>query len=112
MPVQRATGTAADDEIFVLNLLRFKADGGREEFDKYGRVVRPMIAERGGGPVLMLSGELPLVSDETWEDLILVRYPNLAALQEMVSTQTWQAANEDRERGVDLTWAFPTQAGN
>ena len=68
-----------------------------------------MIAELGGGPVIMLTAELPLVADETWEDLILVRYPRLTALQEMVSSDAWQAANEDRLRGVDLTWAFPTK---
>ncbi len=22
---------------------------------------------------------------------------------------TWQKANEDRQRGLDLTWAFPTR---
>jgi uncharacterized protein (DUF1330 family) len=107
--VEGASGTAADDEIFVLNLLRYKANGGREEFGKYGQVVRPLIAELGGGPVLMLTAELPLVADEVWEDLILVRYPKLTALQEMVSSDVWQSANEDRLRGIDLTWSLPTK---
>jgi uncharacterized protein (DUF1330 family) len=110
-PIQLGTGDAATDEIFVLNLLRFKKPGGRTAFESYGEVVRPMIAQRGGGPVLNLEGELPLVSDESWEQLILVRYPAISTLQEMVSTPNWQAANEDRQRGLDLTWAFPTRPG-
>jgi hypothetical protein len=28
----------------------------------------------------------------------------------MVASDTWQQANEDRQRGLDLTWAFPTRA--
>ena len=50
-----------------------------------------------------------MVSDEIWEDLYLVRYPKLESLLEMVGTETWARANEDRERGLDLTWAFPTR---
>ncbi len=101
--------TQGGEEIFVLNLMRFKPDGGRDEYHKYGRVVQPMIAELGGAPVVMLDAEVPLVSDEIWQDLYLVRYPTLDALQQMVASDVWQTANIDRERGVDLTWAFPTR---
>ncbi|MFQ5745538.1 MAG: hypothetical protein ACE5HV_18460, partial [Acidobacteriota bacterium] len=76
---------------------------------KYGEVVLPMVHERGGSRVLRLEAQLPLVSDETWDELYLVRYPTLEALREMVSTEAWQTANADRQRGLDLTWAFPTR---
>lgn len=98
-----------NDEIFGFNLLRFKADGGRQEYQKYARAVLPMIRERGANPALVLQAQLPLVSEETWEDLYLVRYPSLEALDEMVASEPWQKANEDRQRGLDLTWAFPTR---
>ena len=101
--------TDGSDEIFVLNLLRFKPEG-RAEYQKYGQVVMQMIQQRGGSPVLVLDAELPLVSEESWEDLYLVRYPDIASLMEMVASDTWQQANEDRQRGLDLTWAFPTRA--
>jgi uncharacterized protein (DUF1330 family) len=100
--------TDGSDEIFVLNLLRFKPEG-KAEYQKYAQVVGPMIAERGGRPALVLDAELPLVSEESWEDLYLVRYPDVGSLMEMVATDTWQQANEDRQRGIDLTWAFPTR---
>lgn len=98
-----------DDEIFVFNLLRFKTDGGRQEYQKYGQVVQPMIRELGGSPALVLQAQLPLVSEETWEDLYLVRYPSAESLRDMVTSKEWQKANEDRQRGLDLTWAFPTR---
>jgi uncharacterized protein (DUF1330 family) len=107
-PLEAVTARSAD-EIFVLNLMRFKPGGGREEYQKYGDVVLPMVLERGGAPVLRLDAEMPLVSEETWEDLYLVRYPELGSLQSMVATEAWQTANQDRERGLDLTWAFPTR---
>ncbi len=108
-PIARAGAAKADDEIFVLNLLSFKPDGGRGEYRKYAEAVRPMITQRSGAPVLILDGELPLVSDQTWGVMYLVRYPSIAALEEMVASSAWQTANEDRQRGLDLTWAVPTQ---
>lgn len=97
------------DEIFVLNLLRFRSGGGRESYLKYSEAVTPLIQERGGRPALILEAQLPLVSDETWQDLYLVRYPNIESLSDMVGTETWRKANEHRHRGLDLTWAFPTR---
>jgi uncharacterized protein (DUF1330 family) len=108
-PPLEAVRPRSAEEIFVLNLMRFKPEGGREEYQKYGDVVLPMILERGGAPVLKLDAQLPLVSDEIWEDLYFVRYPELGTLQTMVATDAWQSANEDRLRGLDLTWAFPTR---
>ena len=108
-PPLDAVTADGDDEIFVCNLLRFRPDGGREEYQRYGQVVAPMIRELGGRPALVLEAQLPLVSDETWEDLYLVRYPSLESLREMVAGRKWQKANEDRQRGLDLTWAFPTR---
>ena len=107
-PLEVVTGDG-DDEIFVFNLLRFKPDGGREEYQKYGQVVMPMIRELGGHPALVLEAQLPLVSEETWEDLYLVRYPSLQSVRDMTASKAWQQANEDRQRGLDLTWAFPTR---
>jgi uncharacterized protein (DUF1330 family) len=104
-PVQAADS----DEIFVLNLLRFKLDGGREDYTKYGRVAGKLIQERRGGPVMVLHPELPLIGDETWDELILVRYPSLQLLMGMIETDTWKTANVDRERGLDKTVAFPTR---
>lgn len=101
--------TQGSDKIFMFNLLRFNPDGGREDYEKYSEVVMPMLHERGAERELYLDAQLPLVSDNTWEEIYLVRYPTTDVLQEIVATEAWQAANKDRERGLDLTWAFPTR---
>lgn len=104
-PVKLAGG----DEVFIVNLLRFKGEAGKAEYLKYGRVVGPIIRDLGGGPVLEGDGELPVVGDETWDHFVLVRYSEIAKLQTMVQSPAWQEANEDRMRGLDATVAFPMQ---
>jgi len=109
MPPLNPVSVTDDEEIFVPNLLRFKP-GGRAEYQKYGQVSGALMRERGASLTFALQGELPLVSDETWETLLLVYYPTLASLIDMNSQAAWQKANrEHRQRGLDLTWAFPTR---
>jgi len=108
-PPLNTVSVTDDKEIFVPNLLRFKP-GGRAEYQKYGQVSGALMRERNAWLTFALQGELPLVSDETWEILLLVRYPTLEALIDMNSQDSWQKANrEHRQVGLDLTWAFPTR---
>ena len=100
---------ADENEIFVINLLRFRGPDGLADYVRYSKVVGPEIGQRGGGPVLLLEGELPLVSDGFWHDIVLVRYPELESLTSMVASKKWQAANEHRQRGLHETIAFPTR---
>ena len=108
-PPLKTVSVANDEEIFVLNLLRYKP-GGRAKYAKYGTVSGQLRRERASRLELALQAEQPLVSDETWENLFLVSYTSLDSLMEMVATDAWQKANrEHRQRGVDLTWAYPTR---
>jgi hypothetical protein len=121
-------------EVFVINLMRFKPNGGRESYAKYGEVTSKLMPEAHGGPVMVLTGEVSLVGGghhggKAWEECYLVRYASLQDLLEMNQRPEWKEANEkyrlgDRKTGVaeeseggegtgggvELTWAFPTRA--
>jgi uncharacterized protein (DUF1330 family) len=98
------------DEIAVVNLLRYNDDGGKEEYQTYGKTAGSMIRELGGEVLLHLTGEQAMVSDGTWDHFILVRYPTLDALRRMTSTPRWQAADRDhRQKSLAKTIAMPTR---
>ncbi len=99
-----------DDEIYVVNLLQFKQDGGAAEYGKYGNVAGKLIAERGGSIALLLDAEQAMVSDDDWERLVLVRYPSLQTLMEMTSTPSWREADSThRQTGLQNTIAIPSK---
>lgn len=101
------------DEVFVANLLSFRGDAGRAEYLKYGQVATRLISDLGGEVVLFLEAEHPLVSDNEWENFVLVRYPSVESLQEMVAGDEWQKAHKNhREPGLAGTIALPTHAGS
>ena len=100
----------SEDEVFVVNLLRYNGDEGRASFFRYGEVASRLIQSLGGKVEMSLVADQAMVSDDEWEHFVLVRYPSLDALRSMLASDEWQAANTaHREPGMAGTIAFPTQ---
>jgi uncharacterized protein (DUF1330 family) len=70
----------------MLNLLAFKADGGRERYLEYGDAALPLL-EKAGGRVLFQGEASPVaLGAESWDLVLLVEYPTRGAFLEMVSS--------------------------
>ncbi|WLS03504.1 DUF1330 domain-containing protein [Shinella oryzae] len=71
--------------IVMLNLLRFREDGGRERYAEYLAVATPIVA-RFGAEIVYVGNGLPALSAEpgqAWDAVALVRYPNRRAFAAM-----------------------------
>jgi uncharacterized protein (DUF1330 family) len=71
--------------IVMLNLLRFREDGGRERYTEYLAVAAPIVA-RFGAEIIYVGNGLPALSAEpgqAWDAIALVRYPNRRAFAAM-----------------------------
>lgn len=71
--------------VVMLNLLRFREDGGRERYSEYLAVATPIVA-RFGAEIVYVGNGLPALSAEpgqAWDAVALVRYPNRRAFADM-----------------------------
>lgn len=71
--------------IVMLNLLRFREDGGRERYAEYLAVATPIVA-RFRAEIVYVGNGLPALSAEpgqAWDAVALVRYPNRRAFADM-----------------------------
>ena len=78
--------------VVMLNLLRF-TEGGRESYDQYAKALSETFLPRYGGEVLYAGdGSTPLVADpgQSWDAVLLVRYPSRAAFSAMVADPEYQ----------------------
>ena len=91
--------------VAMLNLLRFKPDGGRERYAEYAKAFRP-FAEKYGAEVIYL-GELgtAVVAPDAhdWDAVLVVRYPSRQAFSDMVADPGYQ-------RGTHLRSGALTEA--
>ena len=94
----------ADAPVVVINLLQFRADGGRESYLRYTREVAPHLQRMGGAvryagaapSVVIGDGEKPW-----WDAIIVVEYPSPAAFLDMVSDEEYLKVHEHRAAGLD-----------
>ncbi|TIV90263.1 MAG: DUF1330 domain-containing protein [Mesorhizobium sp.] len=71
--------------IVMLNLLRFREDGGRERYADYLAVATPIVARFGAEIVYVGNGLTALSAEpgQAWDGVALVRYPNRQAFADL-----------------------------
>lgn len=103
----------ADEPVVMINLLRFKADGGLERYAQYGRDVTPHL-ERVGATVLYAGGAPAVVIGEGerpwWDAILVVQYPSPQAFIDMVTTQEYAKIHENRAAGLQRGDLIATSA--
>jgi uncharacterized protein (DUF1330 family) len=89
--------------LFVLNL---NQHSDRAAYARYGRNTLPELLRRKAGPVFAADA-LPAVVGETshplhqpWDEVLLVRYPNRAAMLDMLRDPDYQRGLPHREQGL------------
>ncbi len=93
-----------DAPVVMINLLQFRADGGRESYLHYTREVAPHLQRVGAA--VRYAGALPSVvigdgEKPWWDAIIVVEYPSPAAFLDMVSNEEYHKVHEHRAAGLD-----------
>jgi uncharacterized protein (DUF1330 family) len=94
----------ADAPVVMINLLQFRADGGRESYLRYTQEVVPHLQRVGG--TVRYAGASPSVvigdgEKPGWDAIIVVEYPSPAAFLDMVSNEEYLKVHEYRAAGLD-----------
>jgi uncharacterized protein (DUF1330 family) len=79
--------------VVMLNLLRFKPDGGRESYAKYAAALQGTYLDKYGAEIVYAGhGSTALVADDgqAWDAVLLVRYPSRQHFSRMVADQEYQ----------------------
>ncbi|RNG31590.1 DUF1330 domain-containing protein [Streptomyces botrytidirepellens] len=97
--------------VVMLNLLRFRPDGGRESYGRYAEALGPAINARYGVQVEYLGdGGRALVAEDgqAWDMVLLVRYPNRQAFADMIRDPDYQAVSHLRSEALVESVLQPT----
>jgi uncharacterized protein (DUF1330 family) len=94
----------ADEPVVMINLLQFRADGGRENYLRYVQEAGAHL-QRVGGAVRYAGASPGQVIGEGekpwWDAIIVVEYPSPAAFLDMVTNEEYLKAHEYRAGGLD-----------
>lgn len=91
--IEELASSSETGPVVMINLLRFRPDGGAAAYAHYGDGAMPCLAKAGarllwqGRPDSVVIGE----DADMWDAVVLVEYPSRAAFLEMVSSADYQA---------------------
>ncbi|MDT5350241.1 MAG: hypothetical protein QOH91_3528 [Mycobacterium sp.] len=103
----------ADAPVVMVNLLKFKTEGGLESYLQYGRDVAPHLQRvgatvryAGAAPAYIIGdGERPW-----WDAILVVEYPTPQAFIDMVTTPEYAEVHEHRAAGLERGDLIATSA--
>lgn len=90
--------------VVMLNLLRFRPDGGRERYQQYARAVAGFLPQVGGEVIFHgQAAGAPLVADAAadWDQVLLVRYPSRQAFLQMLADPAYQEVTALRTEALE-----------
>lgn len=98
--------------VVMLNLLRFKPDGGRERYLEYGAAVTPLLEKAGARVVFLGEPALPLLGGGGWDSVLLVEYPTRQAFLDMIASAEYQAIGHLRTEALEHGELHPMSAAD
>ena len=94
----------ADEPVVMINLLKFRPDGGRESYTRYGQEVAPHL-QRVGGKIRYAGGApTQVIGDDEkpwWDAILMVEYPSPAAFIDMVTNEEYLKIHEFRANALE-----------
>jgi uncharacterized protein (DUF1330 family) len=89
--------------VVMLNLLRYKADGGREGYQRYVEAFEQHAGRFGAELVYVGDCQSILVAPEhwDWDAVLMVRYPSRQAFSDMVRDPEYQQVTHLRTEALD-----------
>jgi haloalkane dehalogenase len=89
-----------DSPIVMVNLLKFKPDGGQAEYAKYAAGVQPILEKLGAKILFSGKAEYCLIGQADWDMVALVQYPRKKTLLQMSVSPEYRAIHHHREAGL------------
>ena len=78
--------------IVMVNLLKFKPDGGAESYKKYYEATKQIMEGKGISRVVYRgNGLMPVIGEEEWDEIALYEYDSIEAFIEMNRNKEYQA---------------------
>ena len=99
----------ANDKPFVmLNLLKFKKDGGRKSYANYIKEASRFVEGVEGKLLLFSRPKELLTGTETWDLLMLVKYPSRKAFLAMANNPDYLKIHSFREEALENAVLYAT----
>jgi uncharacterized protein (DUF1330 family) len=94
--------------VVMLNLLKFKPEGGLASYGRYAQEVEKFMTEVGAKMIFLSKANELLIGQETWDAVMLVQYPSRKAFLKMTSNPEYLEIHKYREAALERSVLYAT----
>ena len=105
---EKLAANTNEEPFVMLNLLKFKSEGGREAYFRYIKESGPFVANVGATVLYFGKANEMLNGSETWDIVMLVQYPSRKAFLKMTSDSDYLKVHELREQALERAVLYAT----
>ncbi len=98
----------SESPVVMLNLLKFKADGGAAAYARYAKEADKFVAGVGGKMIYLGKAKELLNGDEKWDVVMLVQYPSRKAFLKMANDPEYLKIHKYREEALEQAVLYAT----
>lgn len=91
----------SDAPVVMLNLLKFKGGEGKNSYRRYMKESSPFVAAVGAEVIFLGQPRELLTGTETWDLVMLVRYPSRRAFLKMATDPEYLKIHKYREEALE-----------
>lgn len=95
-------------QVVMLNLLKFKPEGGLASYGRYAQEVEKFMTEVGAKMIFLSKANELLIGQETWDAVMLVQYPSRKAFLKMTSNPEYLEIHKYREAALERSVLYAT----
>lgn len=87
--------------IYMLNVLWFKAEGGKDSYRQYLREVQPVVVKHGGRKLDTYTPDLEIIGQLDADVIFFVEWPSWEAFQDFIHDEDFVAVRHLREEALE-----------
>jgi uncharacterized protein (DUF1330 family) len=97
-----------DGSVVMLNLLKFKAEGGAASYARYAKEADKFVSGVGGNMIYLGKAKELLNGVEAWDVVMLVRYPSRKDFLKMANDPEYLKIHKYREDALERAVLYAT----
>jgi uncharacterized protein (DUF1330 family) len=86
--------------IFMINLLKFKPEGGAQRYQQYVEAGAETFKKVGLKAAFQANIAMAVIGDEDWDEILIAQYPSIDAFIEMNRDKDYQQAVQHRTEAL------------
>ncbi len=98
-----------DGPLVMVNMLRFKPEGGEALYEKYSQLTLKILDKIGAKVIYYGSDSSTFIGDDAWDAILLVQYPSRAAFVKMITDKEYLEASQYRTQALDDSRLYVTR---